>query len=361
MQARRRPPSMMELCDIFRKGKEFMWKPNQPGSEFDETQHDTNDPFTAQTTANERDRPMCYSAHRPTVHELEMEDKVVYPEKPRNHPQFSPPAEFYESDAVVSSSDEEFYAFDDGSSRPDLFQKQQAHRMKTRNVKLHRTACAEMSPTQGTNVPRRDATDTENSPDYSLHRASCSANHANFPGFSHRQPYLPNQVNSRGRPRYQSSHHSFNRTNCRGVLHHQARTSPSTQNSRRPLPAPVQDRNGGKQTSHQNIRSSAYLQQQMQREEATSTERRNVDSNRAVTMLPPIQRRTRITEERSRQSQASPLQRNQVLLYARRCGRQEVCEARNSECSKRRRTGVCKETDNCRENRTFVRVLQKRF
>ena len=305
MQARRQPHSMMELCDIFRKRKEFMWKSNQPGSEFDETQHDTCDPFTAQTAANERECssnwPMCYSAHRPTVHELEMEDKVVYPENPRNHPPFSPPAEFYESDAVVSSSDKEFYAFDDGSSRPDLFQKQQAQRMKTRNVKLHRTACAEMSPTQGTNVPRRDATDKENSPDYSLHRASCSANRANFPGFSHRQPYLPNQVNSRGRPRYQSSQHSSNRTNCRGVLHHQARTSPNTQNSRRPLPAPVQDRNGGKQTSHQNIRSSVYLQQQMQREEATSTERRNADSNRDVTTLPPIQQRTRITEERSRQ------------------------------------------------------------
>ena len=58
-----------------------MWKSNQPGSEFDETQHDTCDPFTAQTAANEREcssnRPMCYSAHRPTVHELEMEDKVV--------------------------------------------------------------------------------------------------------------------------------------------------------------------------------------------------------------------------------------------------------------------------------------------
>lgn len=348
-----------------------MWKSNQPGSEFDETQHDTSDPFPAQTAANEREcgketdetsnRPMRYNAHRPTAHELEMEDKVVYPEKPSDHQQFSPPAEFYESDAVVSSSDEEFCAFDDGSSRPDLFQKQQAHRMKTRNVKLHRTACAEMSPTQGTNVPRRDAKNTENSPDYSLHRASSSANHANFPGFSHRQPYLPNQVNSRGRPRYQSSHHSYNRTNCRGVLHHQACSSPSTQNLRRPLPAPVQDKNGGKQTSHQNIRSSAYLQQQMRREEATSPERKNAGSNRAVTTLPPIQQGTRITAERSRQSQASAVQRNQVLLYARRCGRQEVCEARNSECSRRRRTGVCKETDTCRKNRTFVRVLEKRF
>lgn len=357
-----------------------MWKSNQPGSEFDETQHDSSNPFTSLTAASEREnstetpetrsnRPMRFAndTQRPTAHGsgisysfTEKEENFRYPEKPRNHPRFSPPTEFYENDAVASSSDEELYAFDDGNARPDPFQKQQVHRMKTRNVKLYRTACVERSPTQVTNAPRRDATEAENSRAHSLYQASCSDNQGNFPRFSHCHAYLPNQVNSRGRPRHQSSHHSSNRTNCRGVLHHQASSSPSTNTRDAHSLHQVQDKNG-KRTSHQTIRSSVYLQQKTQREESGSPKRRNVCSNRAVTTLPPVQQPTRHTTDRSRQSHAPAEQRHQVLSDARRCGRQEVCEVRNSECCRRRRTGVCKETDTCQENRTFVRVLVKRF
>ena len=119
-----------------------------------------------------------------------------------------------------NTSDEEFHAFDDGNARPDTTQKQEVHQMKTRNAKLYRTAWAEISPAQELNAPRRDATETEIFPGHSnsLHQASCSANHAN----SHCHSFLPNQVNSRVRLPNQSSHHSSNRTKCRGVLHRQA-------------------------------------------------------------------------------------------------------------------------------------------
>ena len=220
--------------------------------------------------------------------------------------------------------------------------------MNTTNVKLYRTAYVETSPTQGTNEPRRDATEAENSGGHSVYQAACSANQANFPRFSHCQAYLPNQVNSRGHPRYQSSHHSFS-------------SSPSTNTRDVHSLNQVQDKKG-KQTSHQTIRSSVYLQQKMQREETGSPKRRIASSNKSVTTLPPIQQPTRHTTDHSRQSHAPAEQRNQVLpVYARRCGRQEVSEVRNSESCRSRRIGVCKETDTSGENRTFVRMLEKRF
>ena len=93
-----------------------------------------------------------------------------------------------------------------------------------------------------------------------------------------------------------------------------------------------------------------------EKKRAASQERRNAASNRAVTTLPPMQQRVN-TADGSRQSHPPVEQRKQVFLYARRCGRQEVCEVRNSEWCRRTRVGVCKqckETDTCRENRTFV-------
>lgn len=364
-----------------------MRKSNQPNSEFKDTQHDSCDPFSEPTAASEQkysrkshetrgNRPIRFAndTQRPTgltAHEsgisysfTEMEDNFLHPERRRNHVRFSPPVEFYESDVGSSSSDEEFRAFEYCSARPDQLHKRQVHRKKTRNAKLYRTTCAEMSPTQGLNTPRTDATETEISPGHSnsLHQASCSANHANLPEFSHCQAYLPNQVNSRGRQSYQSSHHSSNRTSCQEVLHHQANSSLSTNTRDVHSLHQVQDKHE-KQTRHQTIRSSSvHLQQQMQREETGLPERRDAGSNRAVTTLPPTQQRIRKTTDRSCQSHPPAEQQNQIILpRARRRGRQEVCEVRNSECCRRRRTGVCRETDSCQEYRTFVRVLGKRF
>ena len=316
--------------------------------------------------ANGTQRPTGLTAHESGISYSfkEMEENFLHPETPGNHPQFSPPVEFYESDAGLSSSDEEFHDFDHCNARSDLFHKRQVHRMKTRNANLYRTACAEVSPTQGPNTSRTDATETEIFPGHSnsLHQASCSANHANLPEFSHCQAYLPNQVNSRGRPSYQSSHHSSNRANCQEFFHYQANSSPRT-NTRDVHPLhQVQDKNE-QQTSHQTIRLSVHLQQQeMQREETGLPEKRNAGSNRAVITLPPIQQHIRKTADRSRQSHPPTEQRNQIISScARRCGRQEDCEERNFECCRRRRAGVCKETDTYEECRTFARVLEKRF
>ena len=387
MGARQQSPSMMDLCNIFRKRNEFMRKSNQPNSEFKET-HDSCDPFSEPTAASEqkysresdetrRNWPMRFAndTQRPTRliagHEsgisssfTEMEDNFLHSERRGNHARFSPPVEFCESDVGSSSSDEEFRAFDYCHARPNQFYKRQVQRKKTRNAKLYRTTCLEMSPTQGRNTPRTDATETEISPSHfkSLHQASFSANHANLPECSHCQAYLPNQVNSRGRPNYQSSHHSSNRTNCQEVLHHQANSSLSTNTRDVYSIHQVRDKHE-KQTRHQTIRSaSVHLQQQMQREESGSPERRNTHSNRAVTTLPPIQQHIRKTTDRSRQSHPPAEQQNQIISpQARRRGRQEVCDVRNSGCCRRRRTGVCKETDTSQEYRTFVRVLEKRF
>lgn len=361
-----------------------MRKSNQPGSEFKETQHDSSDACSEPTAASEqkysretdetrRNRPMHFAndTQRPTgltAHEsgisysfTEMEENFIHPETPRYHPRFSPPVEFYESDPVSSSSDEEFHDFDYCNTRPDPFHKRQVYRMKTRNTKLYRTVCAEVSPTQGPYTPRRDPTETEICPGHSnsLHQASSSANHANLPEFSHCQAYLPNQVDSRGRPSFQSSHHSCNRTNRQEVLHHQANSSPSA--NTRDVLSLHQDKNE-KKTSHQTIRSSVHLQQQMQREETGLPERKNASSNRAVTTLPPTQQRIRKTADRSRQSHPPSEQRNQIILpHARRRSREEVCEVRNVDGCRRTRAGVCKETDTSQEYRTFARVLEKRF
>ena len=134
---------MMDLCDFFRKRNEFMWKSNQPGSELDETQHDSSNSFTALTAVSEHENStetldtrsnwptrFVNDTQHPTAHEsaisysfTEKEENFRYPEKskPRNLLQFSPPAEVYERDTGVSSLDEEFYVFDDGNARPSPF------------------------------------------------------------------------------------------------------------------------------------------------------------------------------------------------------------------------------------------------
>ena len=361
-----------------------MRKSKQPGSELEATQHDSSDPFTAApTTVSERgyssetrsNRPMRLANDTqrptgPTAHEsgnfcffTEMEGSFLDPETPRNHPRFSPPLEFYETDDVLSSSDEEFHAFDDGNARHDpRIHKQQVHQMKTRNTKLYRTAyCSEMSPIQGPNSRRIHAADAEISPGHSdsVHRASCSAGHSNLPGFSHCQVYLPSQVNSRGRPRYQSSHHSSNQTNCGGVLQGHQVNSTNTRDFHSLHQAQDKD---GNYTSLETIRRlSVDLQKRLEREETSLPERRNVIRDRAVTSLPPIQQLIRNTANRSRQSHPPAEQRNHQVLHAHQCGRQEACEEMKSESCRRRRVGVCKETDSCQEDRTFVRVLKKRF
>lgn len=78
------------------------------------------------------------------------------------------------------------------------------------------------------------------------------------------------------------------------------------------------------------------------------------------TRLPPIQQHTRVMAADPRQlNRFKEEDRHQPLLFSRRYGRQEVCEERNQRG--RRRIGICQQTDSTQEQRTFVRILGKRF
>ena len=104
-----------------------MRNPNQPDSEFEATQRDSSDPFTAPTAASEREysretdetrsnRPLPFANYTqrltgPIAHEsgisysfTEIEENFLYPEKQRHYRRFSSPVEFYETDAALSSS-----------------------------------------------------------------------------------------------------------------------------------------------------------------------------------------------------------------------------------------------------------------
>ena len=351
MRASRQPPSMMELCEIFRKRKEIMLNPDQPVSELEETPHAVRSPCITPIAVDEHAVETLESGRDPSFRSMrtrrstktyerlisssktEEEEDFGFTEK-RNDLKFSPvetPTEFYEREAVESSLDEVFYDFDDGVARTDLLQNRQVCRMKARNAELRRTAYHEMCLTQ-IDVEKIRRKGIVQRGIYSANQSHCHA------------IYLHNQVNPR-----QFSH-------C------QASRSPNTNTRGAYLPQQVQARNE-KRTSRQTIRSPIYLQQNMlnkQLEETDQAKRKNECSNRSVTTLPPIQRRAMVTRPHQ-SSHRTEEQPSQLLAPGRRCGQQKVCEDRRSEYCKNRRIGVCKETDTTQEHRTFFRVLQKRF
>ena len=208
-------------------------------------------------------------------------------------------------DAVESSTDEEFYAFGDGSARAGPLHNQQVYRKKARDTELYRTACNKM------NHPQRDeertrmwreemAQEGEDSRDPSQTRSFLQPNPR---GCLYQQAghyLLPNQINPRRQPTYLPKQAS-----PRGFSQYEESHLPNT-NTR-----------------------VAYSRHQVQ--------------------------------DRIRQIRGPEEQRSQLLAPARRYGRQEVCEERNSERCKKRRIGVCKQTDTTQDQRTFVRVLGKRF
>ena len=338
-----------------------MWKLNQPGSELEETPRTSSNPFTALTAASEREnstetldtrrsRPLRLTQIRPSFtakeswisySSAEKKANLRCPEK--NDPRFSAvetPTESYKSDAVKSSSDKEFYSSDDGSTRPGPFQKRQIYRMKVTDAEPYPTASDTVSP-----LPKDEK---------KMRGEEIDQKRQNTRGRSIYQSSYPfNQANPRNFSQYQSSYSPK-----------QARSYSTNTNIRRAYSLQkVQDRNETC-TSRQTISSSINPQKNTQREEMGWPKRRNACRNRAVTTLPPIQQRnsnTPVHSRQLRQTHASAEQRSEVLPYVRRCGRQEVREVRNSEYHMSRRNGVCKETDTTQEQRTFVRVLGKRF
>ena len=91
------------------------------------------------------------------------------------------------------------------------------------------------------------------------------------------------------------------------------------------------------------------------------------------TKLPPIQQtsglnqtvmtmRTALEQQITNQTNLPPIQSAESRegpMQIRRNGRQEACEPVGERRS--RRQGVCKQTDDTQAERTFVRVLNKRF
>lgn len=156
-------------------------------------------------------------------------------------------------------------------------------------------------------------------------------NQADTQGYSH------SQANRQSRPRY---HHDPFRhvTNSLEYLLRLRANAP------RGYSRHCQDLENIKR--RQTCRGTSSLYVYMQRNEANSPQGSHKELNMRETKLPPIQ----------------PLN-DRPLQFRRskknRPGRQEDCEAKN-QCRGRRK-GVCLVTDSAREQRTFARVLGKRF
>ena len=345
MRAGRQPPSMTELCNIYRKKKELMWKSNQPGSEIDEAPHTSSDQLApssaskrqniSETTDSRRRRPLCLPPISPCVTakesrisylSAEKKSNLRYPEKTDDQ-RFSPvetPTEFFKSDAVKSSSDKAFYSFDDDSTQPGQFQKRQIYRMRATDAELYPAESHTMCPLPG---------DEKN-----MYGEEIYEKRKNSPGRSNQSSYQLTQANPRHYLQYQSryslkqagSYSPNSDIQCVSSLH-------QVQGSGETFP--------NRQT---NI-SSLNLQKNAQWDGAGPSIRRNTCSDTAVTTLPPIQQRTRKTPDRLRQSRVPVEQRSDALLRVRRYGRQEVCEGENAENRMSRRQGVCKETDSTQE------------
>lgn len=82
--------------------------------------------------------------------------------------------------------------------------------------------------------------------------------------------------------------------------------------------------------------------------------------NTVLSSLPPIQQRTVHTMLSASYSVKTDQHGNQVVIRGRRVGQQEICEERGQQ---RRRQGVSDSvlSDNAQAERTFIRVLNKRF
>ena len=340
MRASRQPPSMMELCEIFRKRKEIMLNPDQPVSELEETPHAVRSPSITPIAVNEhavetfesgKDQPSCSTKIRRSTKTYEWR----YCSSPRKEEATSlrspveTPTEFNESEAVENSSGEDFSTFDDGNARTGPLQNQQVYKMKARNAEQYRTAYDKMGSRQRDEERIRQK------------------------GIVLEGIYSGNHLHRQGR-------YSSEQANSRDRSHSQANCSLYTTTRGACSPHQVQARNE-MQTSRETISSSVNLQQNMlnmQLEETSQAKRRNKCSNRAVTTLPPIhQRRTRAACPH--QLHRPDEQPSQLLAPGCQSGQQEFCEDRSSEYCKNRRIGFFKETDITQEHRTLVRVLQK--
>ena len=335
MSARRKPPSMLELCHFFRKKKELMWKENSEDTERQNissygrtvgrgtTSQLVNSAVALperNAIATNRDPPLRFTQARYSNEVYESRISSSYSEKKkswcyipvkktnyaaRRFPLLNESIEFL---GIDRSSDEEYRALEDG----DL--------SDPRIGPLHSpVGCLEEDSVQAAKRNRYG--------EISLPQREVEKGIKKMPQDRRRDTrsvYPQNQANTR---RYSSLHQA----STEGYSYNQIQDGKERRNSSRTVKTFVK-----KQSIQQHL-------------EMGPTRRRNGFCGGEI-KLPPIQQADMVTASFSRLLKTEEQHRHH---------REEVCEERNLFGS--RRNGVCQETDETRQHRIFVRVLSKRL
>ena len=128
----------------------------------------------------------------------------------------------------------------------------------------------------------------------------------------------------------------------------------SGQPARETRPQPIQQTSGRPAREARSPPSQQNSEQPAR--EATSRPIKHTSRKAEIEMTSPAyQQAVRYSQKLPENKQRQTL----LVRNVRRSGRQEICEVRSE--GRRRRQGVCIQTDNTRADRTFVRVLNKRF
>lgn len=401
---------MLELCQLFKKRKELMWGLND-GSELEDspchrrilsrilnrmptvqeqtgpTKTDKDPPLPSQevgSTDGFHSRTSC--SHGKT------QEKIGYGSAKRSNYSCGgePRITLYEDEDTECSSDEEYYALEAGnktqaSSLPKhliyrkatIGQAMQFYRSTHDEVSLATRDERQMSrmgmpqergglqrvsqhqaPESSRRYPHHPAGSQSGSRHHGhLHQASGQGSSPHK--VQERQDYLHepsvSQGSLQGQFRANSPGYSHQLTDTPDRFRHHAHPNSTgyPQNQ-------VQYR-GEKRTSSQTTRVFICMQQSIEHSEMGPSPQRKMERNNRESTRPTLQHSKRNLVATVAPRQMNAIQENQSppLLFVRRAGRQEVCPERNERG--RRRIGVCRETDNTRQDRVFVRVLGKRF
>ena len=310
MSARLKPPSLLELCHFFRKKKELMWKENSDDSERQ------NISFCRRTVG----RGPLSSVVNSAVALRERNTVVTNRDPPLRLTQAGYSNEVYETRISSSYSEKKrswcYAPVNKNAARFPLFEDDDL--INPRIGPLHSpVGCLEEDNVQADktyrygSLPQREVKKRTKTMPQDNRRDTRSA-------------YPQNPANTR---RYSSLHQA----STEGYSYNQIQDGKEKRNSSR------------------TIKTFVKKQSIQQHREMGPTRRRNGFCGRE-TKLPPIQQADMVT---------APFPRLLKTEEQHRHHREEVCEERNLFGS--RRNGVCQETDETRQHRTFVRVLSKRL
>ena len=395
-----------KLCHIFKERQEIIWgfdddseledEPSQSGMlsqasiRMPTIQEKASDlPSSSQQVCSAEE----IERKRASSHAEKREGSNGYPSTAERSgkycPDDDPPVEFYEDEDMESSSEEEDFAFDASCDAQESPLPKFVTYRKTANVQaaeLYRSDCNEMIP------PKRD--------DRRMYRTVISDQGPD------RQRFLSYQ--SRGSGRYHSQvpagpkSGSPQQANTQRLsLPHKAqlRCSYSHQptegrNSSRPLahrssrgysqqPTGVQDWScrqlqprsrshphhqvqyrHDKRDHSQATKMYILMQKSTEVNEMRSTPHGKECNNRRESTPPPVQQtfsrpRVAMVSHPSDLNTDQDREHQPLRVPVHRTSREEIYKERNKY--RRRRIGVCRETDETKEHRMFVRVLSKRF